>query len=357
MRKKKGQISIGFHWIYILIAGAIILIFFVGIALKQKDVSEQSISATVIQSLESIFTGAGLAEQTINYIEIPELEIAFTCDLEGYSDYSVGSVKTETPFQPIFALERVKDNVLVTWTLEWMMPFKVDNYMFVMTPDIRYYLIYDTSSRPLASEIEAALPTEISENINFESLDISEYFGIIDKNDYKVRFVFLSDTAFVSSIPLELQGMADRDVTAMVLSGTLNGGTISFYRKDGSGWMLTGSSPLIGSFTDDNPNFYGAVFSEGKEQYDCNLRKAFKRLKISSEIYLERALQLEPASIPDCHGIFFPDYFTNSQTGLIARAEQCSEKIEVQCDLKPNVGDQIFENNRLLGTAGCFDIY
>ena len=89
MRRKKGQISIGFHWIYILIAGAIILMFFIGLAVRQKAVAEEKISATVVRTLEGILTGAGLSEQTTHYTELPELEISFNCDDEGYSDYAI----------------------------------------------------------------------------------------------------------------------------------------------------------------------------------------------------------------------------------------------------------------------------
>ena len=58
---KKGQIQVTFNWIYITIAGAVILLFFFGIVVKQKAASEEKLSIEVVRILESILTGAGVS--------------------------------------------------------------------------------------------------------------------------------------------------------------------------------------------------------------------------------------------------------------------------------------------------------
>ena len=66
---KKAQIQFTFNWIYILIAGMVILIFFVSIVAKQKTSSEEHLNAEVVRVMESIFTASGVSEKTKNFIE------------------------------------------------------------------------------------------------------------------------------------------------------------------------------------------------------------------------------------------------------------------------------------------------
>lgn len=84
-----------FHWIYIIVAGAAILLFFIGFVTRQQGAAEQQLSLSVTQKLDGIFTGAALSEQTVNVIDVPQLEFFFTCDDEGISEYQVG--KRGTP--------------------------------------------------------------------------------------------------------------------------------------------------------------------------------------------------------------------------------------------------------------------
>ena len=60
VNEKKAQIQVTFNWVYILIAGAVILLFFIGIVVKQKAVSEENLATDVVRVMESIFTGAGV---------------------------------------------------------------------------------------------------------------------------------------------------------------------------------------------------------------------------------------------------------------------------------------------------------
>ena len=90
MKSRKSQISIQFHWIFILIAGALILTFFVSIIMKQKSVSEQKIATTLITDLDEIISGAAAGDiESIHIVKIPETEIEYICTKEDYSEYSI----------------------------------------------------------------------------------------------------------------------------------------------------------------------------------------------------------------------------------------------------------------------------
>ena len=82
---KKGQLTLSFNWIFVMVAGAVILLFFVGLIVKQKDSSEQKLNFDVVNILESILVGSTVSEQTINTIDtsgISSMELFFECELD-----------------------------------------------------------------------------------------------------------------------------------------------------------------------------------------------------------------------------------------------------------------------------------
>ena len=60
----KGQVTVQFNWIYVMVAGAAILLFFIMIITQQKDMSEKRLNYKVMNILENIFTGSTVAENT-----------------------------------------------------------------------------------------------------------------------------------------------------------------------------------------------------------------------------------------------------------------------------------------------------
>src|SRR3989344_3370187 len=94
---KKGQIEVTFNWVYVLIAGAVIILFFVGIAVKQKASSERALSSDVVRIMESIFTSAGVSEKTKNIIDVSglsEYTLQFSCS-DGVSEFGVTEIGSQ----------------------------------------------------------------------------------------------------------------------------------------------------------------------------------------------------------------------------------------------------------------------
>ena len=65
---KRAAIEVQFNWIFILIIGGIILMFFFGIVKSQKTVSEKKISGTVRRDMRAILTGSGISAGTASLI-------------------------------------------------------------------------------------------------------------------------------------------------------------------------------------------------------------------------------------------------------------------------------------------------
>ena len=74
MYSKKGVIEIQFNWIFVLIAGFIIITLFTTIIVKQRDVSEKSTNVMVLKNLDAILSGSEASAGTVNIVKIPETD-------------------------------------------------------------------------------------------------------------------------------------------------------------------------------------------------------------------------------------------------------------------------------------------
>jgi len=140
---KKG-FELQFHWIFILIAGAIILAFFFAIASKQKDISEQKISITLSNDIEAIASGAGVTRGSVQPVPIPRITIEFSCSDLCDCSYSPGA-GVSNPFMDnlIFAPGKIEGNEMLLWTLDWKVPFRVSNFVYVTNNRVKYFFVSD----------------------------------------------------------------------------------------------------------------------------------------------------------------------------------------------------------------------
>jgi hypothetical protein len=289
MKSKSAQIQVTFNWIYIMIAGAMILLFFIGIIVKEKAASEERLSAEVVDIMESIFTGASLSEKTKNFIDtsgLVDYTLYFDCDagvsefgLSGYSYYVSDSVN------PLFAPLELSSTRLVLWSLPYRLPFKVIDFLFVTSANTKYFLVGNDVS--FINEFNNATETDNSMlKINWEQLfDLND---LDPGGNFQVRIVDLDGTNVDVGKPLpeKLLAMGDKKVTA-VSFGKLGVNTVDYYQKEGSVWKKLNDNPIRILSIDEERDAakYGAIFSGSPESYQCNMMKAFKKLDKLIAVY------------------------------------------------------------------------
>ncbi len=307
-KSKKAAVEVQFNWIFVLIVGAVILVFFFSIIMKQKTLSEQRIAEDVLSQLELKVSGAKVSTRTADSIPIPKMEFQFKCDIDSCTDYactSFYSVKNQKlqgnqySIIPIFAPDLVKGSVMTTWTLDWNVPYRITNFVYVSCPLVRYIIVKDSSNptsddAKLAQAIYDAIPTqkidgiEVLFNKEIMEADLSSSMALsgASKGNYKVKFIFVGaktevilDSSFkdidVSAININ-QGSAGKGIDGF--------GAVSFYKKSGNSLNREGLPVnYIGK-----ASLFGAVFSENREDYECNMKKAFNSLRIVSQLYKER---------------------------------------------------------------------
>ena len=161
---------------FVLIAGGIILAFFVLMVMKQKGISEQGLETTIAVDLDAIFTGAQVSEGTATKIPLPRLEINVGCD-----GYRVGSVSRSLDSNLIFSPNLLKGRNLITWSKSWNYPFKAENFLYLTTDEVRYILACDSDCDEIKA-LNSSLPEEMNKEVCkdcFSDLeDLNNYKGL-----------------------------------------------------------------------------------------------------------------------------------------------------------------------------------
>lgn len=362
MKSKKGVVSIQFNWVFILIAGAAILLFFFSVVQWQKKASESKVNVAVLTNLDTIFTGVKTTESSTNIITIPKTEVSFDCN-----NYFIGSTKKQIKARTIFSPDLIKGTRILTHTLSWNAPFKITNFLYLTSPQIRYILVEDPTIPPsgnLLSDINKSLPPKYMKLKEKQELamnkEIWDKFNldVQDENNYKVKFIFFNTGATGPELDTALNNLAnmpDADVTAIEINEP---DEIKFYQKDGSTFSYKGTSYYLGKEA-----IIAAIFSENSEMYNCSIQKAFKQLAITSKIYHNRSfnlmnhyLDITPKNYPCA------SHHTKAAQKLdtiSAHSEQISEGVDVKNEAERLVGDiselQFHNNNANINS--CVLVY
>lgn len=281
--KKRGIVDIQFNWIFIIIAGALILMFFVSLINKQRSLSDIRSSQTIASNLDSILTGAQISTDTSNTIDLPAVPISFSCD-----DFSVGPVRRNLLLDIVFSPSLLRGKKMITWALDWSVPFRVANFLYLTDPELRYIIV--DNAKNLGRKIVDAMPKEV----NKEVVARANVGSLIDKNNYHVRFVFLGDppdTPFA-----QFQGMDPDAVSAVSFPDLADKGDIlttgraAFYSFDKADGKF--KSPQA-TFYLKEESFFGALFAPGADGYNCAMKKAFRKLERVAEMYASRSISLQ----------------------------------------------------------------
>ena len=70
----KRAVEIQFNWIFILIVGALILVFFMMLVNRQRDISDIKLAVELLDDLEQIMTGQRVTVNRQDIIDMPLLE-------------------------------------------------------------------------------------------------------------------------------------------------------------------------------------------------------------------------------------------------------------------------------------------
>ncbi len=380
MKKKRGhaaqgQIQVTFNWIYIMVAGIVILLFFVGIVVRQKAASEQALAGDVLRVLESIFVGAGVSEKTKNAIDISSVS-SYTFHLEcedAVSELRVKQEYRENALAPLFGPEELHGRKLNVWSLPYGAPFKTMDFLLITTDTIKYYFL---GSNEFVEEFLEETEEEEDQGkfrINREHLPGMAEYSTLQAGTGNVRIIDVTGT-LKDNDPVP-DGLLEADASAMVFTAA---NAVDYYRRAGRVWQKTNSAPvqIISLSGERDAAKFAAVFAADGKNYQCNMQKAFKRLSLLNEIYAgsEIAIGMEGGKLQELVA-YYEDRPETSLTRICRNILKTSPENMVQamqrhqnavksCLLQPRscvelvvTANKVKELNQLLLREDCLTLY
>lgn len=247
---KRGQ-GAQFNWIFVLIAGGIVLGFFVMFTFRYVDLENKK--NTVLVG-EYLFNGLEILETTqvdtvIDLIYYSDLK--FSCGKTNklvINDYYVQSLD-----EIIFAPSEIKSNRLNTWMKTWRSPFKIANFIYISSPYDKYILVNPPEWVDIPKTVNIEIVSRGNKIKNATRIVFFERPQISDIEDIRDRVIVIGENK------------------------------IRFFNK---------KDPKDVEIIDDDVFKYGAIFSDNVADYECNVEKALERLRLMGKIYSSKAYVL-----------------------------------------------------------------
>ena len=270
MKTKKGAVGLQFNWVFILIAGAAIFLLFSSFIARQNEISDASSNALILKRWDAILSGREANAGTVNVIKIPETKIEFGCN-----SYAIGGISKQLNAISVFTHSGLESNEIASMTLEWSIPYRTANLIYLTNPKTRYIFIGNSD---FARETYESIPDEI------RSDGYTQVQAIQDEDDAIVRIIFFDQDP---EIPENLKKMKNKSVTALKVNGDKTKGTLEFFDLVGDKFVSAGKSYYI-----RRPALFGAIFTDNLEIYGCVMKKSFDRLKVVSQVYKKKVNSL-----------------------------------------------------------------
>lgn len=361
MTTQKAQISIQFNWIFVLFVGALIIGFFTLLVINYGNIVSRNADQELSSDLQSLFLQAKVSRQSTGLVELPSVEVKYTCDdacnaFGCPSSFVSGKASPiQTELMPVFSPALLQGNEMVTWSQDWMLPFRVDSFLYLTSPQIAYVFVGTGDVKDI---VYSELPPEL---INFRGkvrrgmtkLNWTANSPPSLKGYYKLRFIVFDTQANV--LPSISTSIAAKDISAVLIDGNIASGMLKFCKYTGSSFAClpapTDTSSYLGK-----ASLMGAIFSENKEMYDCNMKKAVLHLNKVAEVYANRTTALLTVSADaNCKKTFDDTAFALAGMLNKTKPENIGRPLDLSVLQTPASTIAIQEQNAQL--YSCPDIY
>ncbi len=352
-KNKRGQIDVQFNWIFVLLIGALILSFFVGVAMWYKGTQEQKITGEIVLQLESLMKTAQESPKTAMTTTLPDITLSFTCspyDCSTFgcpSEFSGGGIARSTETQVLFSLGELEGTNLITWSLEWALPYKIANFLYVTTDAVRYIIVYDDAHSNAAYAVNTLLAENSYITKETVKVDSGSAFTITNKNDAYVRIIAFLDANSLPTSAIEdalgAQTEKEKKWDIVYVDDNEDSGEITFY---------DGTAEYVGL-----PLLVGALFSANKDFYSCNVQKALYQAQFVGAVYSARTAQLHTAFDADPELSYCTYYFEQTIQDKIETIPEALDPEDTDIVALRDAVTTLEENNKYAQIKGCPRVY
>jgi len=272
----KGQLQISFNWIFVLIAGAVILLFFVTSISKEKDSSQTQLAQKASARLDAVFAVIQQNPNSVQIHDAPNYELDFYCTEEGhYYSLKDSSTKNYLENEHIFAPETVGKAKLISWTKTFSAPFPVSSILYLSDEKNQYVFI------TADSKIEK-LYEDFPDKFSKRNVSLSQ--DITDEGFRKYIII-------VAALPAILDGDVKKKTRSIIVvssettSDIYGYGKLKYYE---GGSLTSIDKPYVGQEL-----LFAGIVSGNSKLYACGLDKVLEKTRIVAQTNLLRTQKLK----------------------------------------------------------------
>lgn len=271
---KKGQ-GAQFNWIFILVAGIIVLGFFAVFIFKYIELQNKKASFELVRTFN---TQLDLLETTNLYGSFAMgvyTKMDFICNGDDF--LAVVNNQQDLAYdlgdKVVFAPNSMRDKNFGAWIYEWNYPFLVSRFLYITSSKYRYFLVGN-----VPNEID-----KIPEGVfNIEVTGSLSDNQITDPANTKV--VFFSEPNDAERLLSRYKGLEVIYINTITKK-------VKFYNSNRE-FDYLGDAFL-----------YGAIFAGNSENYECAMQNAIKKLNLVSRVYSGKIYLIGLNSGAECRNI------------------------------------------------------
>jgi len=239
-KKSQGQ----FNWVFIILAGIIILAFFTNFTVKYIDLQNKKDNSKIAAGIDNqlLELQQGSSDLQTEIENVPT-SYKFGCDT-----MDVGNYQRLLLDKFVFGPKKVDTNLLVIYMLKWNYPFRIANFFYISDKQ-PYYLIYNSDSENFVRSLD--LPSKMN-------IQVTSVMPI--QKGKKIIFT---------------KNPSGNEVQIIPKNGDWENGNVYIDNK---------KYPLFGL-----PSIYAVIFSDN---YPCILDRTLEKYKVVLKVYQEKTLML-----------------------------------------------------------------
>jgi hypothetical protein len=359
-QNKKGVIEAQFNWIFILVVGAIILLFFVSLVSNQKKSADVTVSTKLLGNLESIAKGAALSVGTVYDIDMPPGQVLENnCEDEYLTFYESPLQGINLKYNVLFSPKILSGSKLYTYSLYWQAPFVVTPLLYMTTDNVLCLVVENEIVSDADVKIYEEIPVREDDNLKV-LINIAELKEILNTNldaytDLKIIFVGNFDESIFDGVSNSKARVSVYDIFDSG-SGDMDFGNfflVKMYEYDGDSLKGPNTASLFGF-----PLLIGVLFSESVADFECNVYKSLLRYELISEIYEEKVISLKNYTqnnrdifSPNCLNFYSNDAYADMNSNINSIIE--THEFENSLRSISNSVNILKQNNINLGDSSC----
>ena len=278
---KKAQIEISFNWIFVLIAGAAILFFFINVIGGTLDEEERGSHRRAVSRMNILITALQQNPDSVRVEDHIGYEIYFECTAEGQAYGIKNSDARETlPHQIVFTPSAIGNSNIVTWVRTFKTPFPLSSVLYLTDKKTKYIFLEDFDTNNRIKHYYDLFPN----NITKEMMTKQEFEQIRDE-DYREYIIIMSQQLTSDSFTFQDERNLRGKIRNFIVIDETNN-QIQFHELP-QGMNVLDTNYIEKSYITEEA-VIGAIISGTPELYKCTMNKVLEQIRIITDIHLKR---------------------------------------------------------------------